>query len=314
MRKNILVLGGNGFIGKNLTDELINDFNIISFGLKKNSDGNSKIKSYYGDFTSIKDLEIIFKENKIDLVFHLISTTVPSNSNDDVVYDINSNLISTINLLELMRKYTVPKIIYISSGGTIYGKIDSDVKNVSENHKTNPISSYGIVKLSIEKYLHLYKHLYNIDFLILRLSNPYGGHHISATQGLINIILRKILQKEAVTVWGDGTVVRDYIYIKDCVKIIRKLLDINAYNKVVNVGSGIGYSINEILELIEKNIGKFTIIRNKNRNFDVPKIVLNIDMLRSLIDFKLTDIDQGIISTYKWQKNNQNNSKNSFRQ
>lgn len=298
MKQNILILGGLGFIGQNLVEELFNEYNLIVFDYGK-ANNNQNFHYFKGDFTRKEDLERVFRENKIDLVIHSISTTIPSS--DNIVYDIDSNLISTINLLELISKYSVPKILYISSGGTVYGLIENK-NSVDENHPTNPICSHGINKLAIEKYIYLYHHLYNIDYLILRLSNPFGEYHISDKQGLINVTLKKILKKEKITIWGDGEVIRDYIYIKDGVRIIRELIEKNISNQIINVGSGQGHSTNEILSIIRNLFGDFEIVNKEARNFDVPKIVLDTSKLKSLIKYKLTPIEEGINKTYKWLK------------
>jgi len=303
MKKNILILGGAGFIGKNLVEELKNDYDLIVFGRKENCFAGNNPLFYKGDFSESRDLEIIFGENKIDLVIHLISTTIPSISNENMSFDVDSNLTGTINLLNLMKKYSVPKIIFVSSGGTIYGKINPSIDSVSENHPTNPICSHGIIKLAIEKYILLYHHLYGIDYLILRVSNAYGENHASDRLGLINVALKKIINKQSVQIWGDGMVIRDYIYAKDCVSIIRKLIEKGISNEIINVGSGIGHSINDILSIIQKIAGDFNIEKSEMRNFDVPKIILNTNKLKSFIDFELTDIEVGIRNTYNWLKN-----------
>lgn len=306
-KKNILLLGGLGFIGKNLIEEfsLDDNYNIIIFDHKdKPLDDkwlNKNIKLYYGDFILTSDLEKIFKENKIDIVFHLISTTIPSSSNNNIIADINYNLGRTIKLLDLIRDYAIKKIVFFSSGGTIYGLPDRSFPDrFPEDYQNNPICSHGIVKLTIEKYLYLYKYFYGIDYLILRLANPFGEYHSSGVQGLINVALEKIIENKPVTIWGDGEIIRDYIYIKDCAHAIKNLVDKNISNNIINIGSGFGYSVNEILSMIKKITGDFKINRLESRKFDVPKIVLDISKIKSKIDFKLTDINVGIKKTYNW--------------
>ncbi|MFH1772966.1 MAG: NAD-dependent epimerase/dehydratase family protein [Patescibacteria group bacterium] len=305
-KKNILILGGLGFIGKNLIEEFLLDvnYNIIVFNFKNqpldNKWLNKNVKLYYGDFTLVTDLEKIFKENKIDIIFHLISTTIPSSSNN-IIADINHNLGGTIKLLDLMRNYDIKKIIFFSSGGTIYGLPNGSFPDrFSEDYQNNPICSHGIVKLTIEKYLYLYKHFYSIDYLILRLANPFGEYHFSSVQGLINVTLKNIANNEPTTIWGSGEVIRDYIYVKDCVRVIKNLIDKNIYNDIINIGSGLGYSVNEVLNMIKKITGDFKINRLESRKFDVPKIVLDVSKIKSIINFKPTDIKIGIEKTYNW--------------
>lgn len=296
--KNILILGGQGFIGRNLVAELSGYHRLLVFdrGEDARQSGAAFIQ---GDFTKPEDLEKAFQQGKIDLVIHLVSSTIPSSG--EPVYDIESNLISTIRLLELMKKYEVPKILFVSSGGTVYGRVEEKAA-VDELHPTNPISSHGIVKLAIEKYLQLYQHLHDIKYLIVRFSNPYGEFHTSEKQGLINVTLKKILAGKPVKIWGNGAIVRDYIYIKDCAAIVRQLIEKELSNEVINVGSGTGYSVNEVLAFIKQEVGDFPVTRSEARNFDVPRVVLDNRKLRSIIDFPFTDIRQGIRRTYRWLK------------
>lgn len=305
VKKNILVLGGFGFIGSNIIEALLNTnlFNIIVFEFKGvTSKFTDRVRVYHGDFNNEEDLAEVFKSNRIDIVAHLISTTVPATSNDNIEYDVNSNLIGTIRLLNIMVQYNVLKIVFFSSGGTVYG--ETIEPKASEDHSTYPISSHGIIKLSIEKYLYLYHKLHNMDYLILRVSNPYGPYHNSNKQGFINVVIRKILLNEKVVIWGDGTIIRDFIYVKDLANIISRLLELDLYNQVMNIGSGKGYSINQILEYIAENHPGIDIEYKPSRKYDIQRIILDTKRLSSLENFQLTDIRQGIDLTYQWCKAN----------
>lgn len=308
-KKNILLLGGLGFIGLNLIEEFIQDaqYNIIVFSAKntpiENIEMFKDVKVYLGDFNDVNDIEKIFEENKIDMVFHLVSTTIPSTSNRDIVYDIESNLISTIKMLDLMRKYDVKKIVFFSSGGTIYGIGDVNEK-FSESDPLNPICSYGIIKDAIEKYLFLYGYLYGMQYLVLRVSNPYGEYHNSEKQGIINVALRNILMRGTVNIWGSGEVVRDYIYVKDLAGITAQLVKKGISNEVLNIGSGVGYSINDIVAIFGSITENFDVVREDTRKDDVPRIILDNKKLLSIIPFVFTDIEAGINRTYSWTKQN----------
>lgn len=305
-KKNLLILGGLGFIGKNLIDELLDpgDYNLIIFDYNCNLPEEwpkDSVKMYQGNFRSKIDLEKVFQENKIDTVFHLISTTIPSTSNDDILNDIDSNLNSTIFLLDLMKKYKSSKIVFASSGGTVYGLLENEnINSFSENYQNNPICSHGIVKLAVEKYLYLYKYLYNIDYLILRIANPFGEGHSSQSQGLINVVISNFVNKKNIIVWGDGKIVRDYIYVKDVAKIIKNIFEKKITNQIINIGSGVGHSVNDIINMIQKVTGKFDVKKAENRKLDVPYSVLDVSKMKSIIDFKLTDIREGIKNTYNY--------------
>lgn len=297
MKKNVLIIGF-GFLGTNIAESLRREYNIIVFS-KDIFSVQGEYKTYQGDFTKKDDLEMVFKHNTIDLVVHALSTTIPSNN--DATFDVRSNLLGTIQLLDFMKYYNVPKIVFLSSGGTIYGRIHNDLP-VKESYETDPVCSYGITKLAIEKYIALYHFLYHIDYLILRISNPYGEFHVSDEQGFINVSLKKLIRKEKIIVWGNGDVVRDYIYIKDCSSMIHELIKNNISNQILNIGSGHGYSLNEILAVIQNTVGKCTVEYKPARNFDIPRIVLDTQKLRSHIDVKLTPLAEGIRHTYEWLK------------
>ncbi len=306
LAKKILILGGFGFIGTNLTEELLKrgNYDIIIFEgkkvIKQNPDLFKKVKIYYGDFHNEREYEIIFKENEIDTVIHLIGTTIPSISNENIIYDIQSNLVNTIKLLNMMIQYKVKNIVFTSSGGTVYGILKNKHK---ESDPTRPISSYGIIKLTIEKYLYLYNKLFGLNYLILRPSNPFGEYHINPQQGLINVILKKIFNGENIEIWGDGSVVRDYIYIKDFVRIFIDLIEKKIQNEILNIGSGRGYSINEILTIIRKEIKDFQLKYMDKRKVDVPYLILNIDKLKTILDINFISIEKSIKKTYEWLKN-----------
>jgi len=301
--KNILVLGGFGFIGSNVIEALLctNLFNIIVFEFKGvTSKFADRVKVFHGDFNSEEDLAEVFNNNKIDIVLHLITTTVPATSNDNIEYDVISNLVGTVRLLNTMVQHNALKVVFLSSGGTVYGAVNES--KASEDHSTYPISSHGIVKLTIEKYLYLYHRLHNLDYLILRVSNPYGPYHNSEKQGFIDVVIKKILRNEKVVICGDGTIVRDYIYVKDLANIIARLLTLNLFNQIINIGSGKGYSINQILEYIAENHPDMDIEYKPSRKYDLQRIILNTKKLNSLDKLTLTDIRKGIKLTYQWHK------------
>ena len=204
-----------------------------------------------------------------------------------------------------MNKYQIKNIVFLSSGGTVYGISKNKHKELDP---TTPICSYGIMKLTIEMYLYLYNYLYGVNFLILRPSNPFGEYHKSNQQGLINVVIEKILNGEPIEIWGDGSVVRDYIYIKDLVRIIVDLIEKKVQNEIINIGSGKGYSINEIINFIRYLTGNFQIKYLRKRKTDVPYLVLDIIKLRKLININLKDIEECIKITYEWYKSNRGNN------
>jgi UDP-glucose 4-epimerase len=301
--KNVLILGGFGFIGSNLIEELLSrgSYRVVVFEFKgvMNRFGD-RVTVCRGDYNNTEDLEYIFRNYSIDTVFHLISTTVPITSNDNLEYDIDSNLVGTIRLLKIMVKYHVKRLVFLSSGGTVYGKVSTD--KVDENHPTNPISAHGITKLSIEKYIQLHHHLHDLNYLILRVSNPFGPYHVSDRQGFVNVAIRRALNHEPLVIWGNGSVVRDYIYVKDVVRVMGEVIEKGIWNNIINIGTGIGYSINHILQFISELPLDLTVEYSPAHKYDVPYIVLNNNKLKSFIDYEPTEIRKSIRCTYEWME------------
>jgi UDP-glucose 4-epimerase len=300
----ILILGGNGFIGSNLVDKLLFEgHNVRVFDKSKENYRKelSEVDYHYGDFGNRVLLSKVLED--IDVVIHLISTTLPKTSNDDPIFDINSNVIETLFLLKQCVNYNVKKIVFTSSGGTIYGV--PEFNPIIESHPTNPICSYGISKLAIEKYLFFFKEIHNLDYVILRPSNPYGiRQNPRGIQGAITVFLSKILKNEPINVWGDGNVVRDYIYIEDLVNAIYSSIICKTNSKIFNIGSGQGYSLKEILLLMKKVTGRDILITYSSpRKYDIAEIYLDITRAENELNWKpTTSLEYGINKTMDFIK------------
>jgi len=307
-KKRCLVLGGNGFIGSHLVDALLRQGHLVrsfdranvvpAFGKKPQRPGLQVVE---GDFASEADVaEAIVG---CDVCFHLISTTLPKSSNSDPIFDIETNLMGTVRLLSHAVRNSIGKIVFVSSGGTVYGPTLS--LPIDENHPTNPISSYGITKLSIEKYLGLFHRLYGLEYSVLRLSNPYGERQRPhASQGAVAVFIGKALKGEAIDVWGDGSVVRDYLHISDVIEALIKAMDYQGNERILNIGSGCGVSLNEILDGIGLVLGR-QVPRNYStaRAFDVPANVLAIERAKHSLDWRpQVSLLEGLERTVAWLK------------
>ena len=306
--KTVLILGGYGFLGTNIMkyvdEHLRQQYRFIVFDKFDKHLGGVEFKcvemTYAGDFTDKALIESIFRDNKIDLVIHSLSTTVPVDS-ANARYDVETNLLPTLDVLALMVKYNVKDIVYISSGGAVYGTRDQ--KPHLESDAVYPISSYGTVKVATEKYMMQYGQLYGLRPLIVRLSNPYGAYHYSMKQGVINIAMTKALRNETLQIWGDGNDKKDYIYVEDFVDILFKLLDKGVSNQVVNIGSGMLLSVNKIAEAVRALVPAFKAEHADAKQFDASHFELNTDKLRSLIgEYKFTPFNEGLQKTYYWTK------------
>lgn len=282
----VLILGGAGFIGQHLCRSLLaTGTTVRCFDAKIPGAGSIAIGSgrdaewIQGDYSDAEQLARALEG--VDYVYHLISTTLPESSNKDLQFDLSSNVLSTVRLLEAIRKSNVKKIIFVSSGGTVYG-IPNTIP-IPETHETNPICGYGIHKLAIEKYLHLFHHLHDLDYCVLRLSNPYGVAQISdRPQGVIGKFVYKAIRGEPLEIWGDGNVIRDYIYIDEVVEALLLAMSYQGSEKVFNVASGSGHSLLDIIRTIEKKSGiKLDIRFLPPRPVDVPVNVLDISRVKS---------------------------------
>jgi UDP-glucose 4-epimerase len=257
-----------------------------------------------GDFGNRRD--VVEALDGCDTVVHLVSTTVPKTSNDDPAHDVQSNVVSTIRFLDVARQTGVRKIVFASSGGTVYGAARE--LPITEDHETAPLCSYGIHKLAIERYLELYSRLHGIDYCILRMSNPYGeGQRPNAAQGAVTVFLDKALRGEDIEVWGDGSVVRDYVYVRDAATAFGLATRYKGWPRVFNIGSGQGVSLNELLGTIESLLGRAVGRRYvPGRKFDVPANVLDITRAGTHLDWRPShSFDEGLTKTLEWLQSSQ---------
>lgn len=301
MNSRILVLGGNGFIGSHLVEALAANgarVRVLSRSGCKRIQPIEGVDYRYADFTDAMSLAEALVD--IDIVVHLISTTVPATANLDPGADIKGNLLPTVRLLQEMRDLGIFRLVFVSSGGTVYG----DVKSVpiSEEHERNPLSSYGIVKVAIENYITMFGMQYGMRSLILRVSNPYGprqGH--LGIQGVIPTFFQRIVSGDEVRIWGDGSTVRDYLYISDLVSFM-----VPAINKdltgVYNVGSGQGIALRDVLSLVEDISGMSANVKYlPARGFDVKKVILDISKARKALDWEPSvSLREGCEHYWRW--------------
>lgn len=299
---NCLILGGNGFIGSHLVDRLLAEGHRVRV-FDKNEEYYRKpissVEYHYGDFGN-RGL-LMDSLTDIDTVFHLISTTLPKTSNDDPAFDVQSNVIETLFLLEQCVTRKVMKLIFISSGGTVYG--NPSVVPIPEDSPTNPECSYGITKLTIEKYLYLYWYLHGLDYCILRLANAYGERQRpTATQGVIPVFLERVLRNDEIVIWGDGSVIRDYIHVTDIARALTKALMYSGETKIFNIGSGEGHNLKEVIHIMESITGQQIRVKYSDaRSFDVPINVLDITRARKDLDWAPTvSLQEGVTRMYTW--------------
>jgi UDP-glucose 4-epimerase len=221
----------------------------------------------------------------------------------DPAYDVETNVVSSVRWLSSLGKTKVRKLIFISSGGTVYGLPRTNL--IDEQHPTDPINSYGVTKLMIEKYVAIYAALNRVEHLILRPSNVYGeGQRLHIGQGVIGVLVDRALRREALEVWGSGKDLRDYLYIDDFVGAVMSLLDYSGPHRVFNVSSGHGHSVLEILEILQRQLEDMpAVIHTEARGFDVPVNVLDSTLLRQATGWQArTALEDGVRRVVRWLK------------
>jgi len=297
MSNKTLIVGGAGFLGNALSMGLVQEGIAVVIADSRRRLENYAIKQPSAEYIEADwpNLPDLGKLSQIDNVIHLSWSTNPSSSMSDIVDDAENNIIGTLRLLEQCRNIAPQKFIFMSSGGTIYGNNSHPL--ISEHCATNPISAYGISKLSCENYVKLYSLRQRFKPLIVRLGNPYGSYQLQGTPtGVIANFIRKIDQNQPLEIYGDGETVRDYIHIDDVTACIKKMIHSPAASGLYNLGSGVGISVQKVIELIKSRSNKdVDIIYHESRRNDVRSVVLDIRKLNQELDFNpRTSISEGI--------------------
>lgn len=300
-----IIFGGSGFIGSHLTERLVKRgysvtvFDQFKYGNENISGILDKIEVYPGNFLKTDDLNDAI-EGK-DLLFHYISTTTPATSVNDPVFDIESNIAGSVRLLQTAVKQGVRKVIFPSSGGTIYGNAQS--YPISESTPPNPENPYAISKLAIERYLHYFQKTYGLEYLILRYSNPYGERQNPyAKQGVIPIFLNKIKNNEKPVIFGDGSSTRDYVYIRDAIDATIAVIEASTRERIFNIGSGRETSLIELLKIISDVTGKEVAPEYRDDSgVYLSRFVLDISRLTQETGWvPTTSLFKGITRTWTW--------------
>ena len=306
---NVIVLGAAGFIGTNLAMELARQATDTvtlvdvcrDYFAPVRACSFENVRFVESGFTEQTDFDSLLQGQQV--VYHLVSTTVPTTSNQQIPQELTANVVVTAKMLDACVRCGVEKVVFISSGGTVYGK-ESNCP-LREDTPTNPISSYGIQKVTIEKLLYLYRYMYGLDYRVVRLANPYGPwQRPNGVLGAVTTFTYKALMDQPIAVYGDGSVVRDFIYIDDAIRGIRNIVNGQGRHRTYNLGSGRGTSIRQVLQAVEKALGKkLNMEFQPARAVDMP--VNYLDISRYEADFgKLEpiDLEEGIVRTAAFLK------------
>jgi len=291
----VAVFGASGFIGINLMEELKRrNYDVIPADVKEppiDIDGFVK-----ADIRDMEDVERVVRG--ADFVIHLAAHPL-KDSIKDPVENAKVNVVGTLNVLEASKKFGVKKIVFTSASSLI-GEVKYNP--VDEEHPCKPKTPYAVAKYAIEHYLRVYKELYDLDHLVFRLWNVYGPWQMPESGALIPTVISRISNGEEVFVFGDGSQTRDFIYVEDVAKFLVKSVELDVKNEVVNLGSGKGTKVMEVIETVSKVIGKEAkIVKKPKRKGEIQNFYSNIEKLEKLFgDRPKTSLEDGIKKTYNW--------------
>jgi UDP-glucose 4-epimerase len=297
------VIGGSGFIGSHVVDKLLAHQHSVRVFDRRPERFRAPLTGVdyrFGEFAD--EMTLVEALSGVDVVYHLVSTTVPGTADLDPKTDVRDNLIGTLNLLDSMQRVGLTRLLFLSSGGTVYGI--PDVVPIPETHALRPVNSYGIVKAAIEHYLEMYRRTRGFSPVIVRASNPFGPRQAhSGVQGVVSTFLRRILFGEPIEIWGDGTVVRDYLEVSDLAELCVRV-GTSASEGVYNAGSGYGLSVNDVVEAVRKvTSADVKVIYKPARPVDVPRSVLDCSLAKNEFGWECeTGFDAGLSNTWNWLK------------
>jgi UDP-glucose 4-epimerase len=286
MRSDVLITGGLGFLGRHLVRQCQSAGLRVAV-LDRHSDRSEippGVKLFAGNF---QDRALLRQAlYGVEKVVHLAATTIPQSSEEDRIHDLQSNVAATLQLLEECTRRETRRVVFPSSGGTVYGVQGGGP--IPESAPTHPVSAHGVMKLTIEHYLQLFRHAHDLDPVILRISNLYGeGQDPTRPQGIVSTLFDRILRRKPIQVWGDGSAVRDYVHVEDAARACLLALDYDGKENTFNIGTGKGTSLRQLFRLAEKISGTQPRVRwQPGRKLDVPRNVLDVKRARTRLKWR----------------------------
>lgn len=285
-----LVIGGNGFIGSHVVDSLVGRGHAVTvFGRHRQGpppfSGHS-VEVISGDFLNTADVRAALDGQEI--VLHMLSTTDPATAEGDPTIDIRTNITSSVELFAACVGAGVARVYFASSGGAIYG--DQDRQVFEEADVTLPVSPYAIGKQAIENYLRYFRRTHGLESTVFRISNPYGPRQNPLKrQGVIPIFLRRVAEGSPLTVFGDGSMIRDYLYVADLAEMIAEVVTVGPRHDLYNLGSGVGTSISEVVATIADVVGRAVPVEHLPRPATfVDHVVLGVARFQAEFDTRAT--------------------------
>ncbi len=316
--KDICIIGGSGFLGTALRKFFSQEgCRLVTIGRAWDLTVVSQEQYFSIQKYTYPQLAEILSATSFAAVIDLAYATVPGTSYLDPIGDFSDNLRNVIRHLDFIRSLKIEKYLYVSSGGTVYGEAIME-QPFKETDPTIPLSPYGITKLACERYVLMYQRLYGIPGLILRPSNMYGpGQQPFRGQGLVATAFGLALRKEAVTLYGTGSTVRDYLYISDFCAAVSAICDRGAVGQIYNIGASTGTSITELVEGVDAVLAEDGCLLERihlpERPFDVHYSVLNTTRLREATSWvPRVSLKEGLHHTWKWIKAQQLNPESPY--
>ncbi|MDP4219377.1 MAG: GDP-mannose 4,6-dehydratase [Bacteroidota bacterium] len=302
----ILVTGGAGFIGSHITDALIAEghsvvvLDNLSSGRIENLNPNSHF--IQGDIRDIALIDRIFKEHRFEIVNHHAAQMDVRKSVEDPIFDAETNIIGSLNLLEACRKYSVGRFVFASTGGAIYG--EQDYFPADENHATRPESPYGVAKCSIELYLHYYLSVHGMQHTIFRYANVYGPRQDPHGEaGVVAIFTNALLAERQCVIFGDGKQTRDYVYIGDVVRAHIEALKKGGESETFNISTGIETDVNSLFSMLSKITtgGKATVQYADARKGEQKRSVCSAAKAEEVLGWRpAVKLEDGLRSTVEY--------------
>ncbi len=283
-----LVLGGAGFIGRHVASLLQRSGHQVVVTGRRLAPGVAGLPGPVG----FMELDLATADwpsvlAGFDVIHHYAWASVPKSANEDPVADLERHVCTSVAMLEAVRRLGGKRLVFASSGGTIYGR--QDRARAGEDDPARPIGAYGASKLAVETYFRMYHASGWADCRIARLANPYGpGQDGRRGQGLVTVFVQKALRGETLEIFGDGEIVRDYIAVSDAAVALVALADLEPPEATdaptLNIGTGVGTSINQVIAMLEQQMGRaLPVSRRPARGFDVPVNVLDIGRARAML-------------------------------
>lgn len=302
----VTLIGAGGFLGANLGLYLAPHVaDLRCFGRRRSFPETLRgLRWIDGDISSTDSAALDEALAGCNTAIHLASTSTPATADRNISADAQENIVGSLKLFDRCVAAGVKRVVFISSGGTVYGIPENTP--IPESAPTEPITAYGVAKLAIEKYLELYRRQHGLEYCVLRVANAYGPFQTGEKQqGVVAAFLSKALSGKAVEIWGDGQVVRDYVYVTDVAAAVIAAMKHQGEHRIFNIGSGAGLSLNDIISAIEGLIGrKLEKHFRSARAVDVPVNILDCGLAKRELGWQAdTSFRDGLHQTADWMKN-----------